>query len=313
MLNIYLTEAQKLKEISDFKEGCWVNIIKPNMSEVERVANFYNIDKEDLLDSLDMDESSRLSIEDDYTLVLVDIPIVESTGKFENYSTIPLAIVMAKESVITICRDETNILNDFASSKFKDFSTKKQLRFIYQILLNNATYFQKSLRIIEKNRRMIEGYIAEKTNEEDLFALNELESSLVYFDTSLRADKIVLERLIRYKRSSFYSEDSDLVEDVTIEYQQAIEMTGIFRHVIDGTRELMSSVIDNRLNSVMKYLTSITLVMAIPTLISGLYGMNVDSRWIPLANTANGFAIICVFIFICCIVAIFVLKKRDML
>ena len=124
-------------------------------------------------------------------------------------------------------------------------------------------------------RTEIEERVGDDTHDTDIIELHELESTLVYFATSLRANSIVLERLRRYKRLEQYPEDMELLEDVTVEYQQAIEMTSIYRDIIDGTRELLSSVINNRLNNVMKILTSITIVMAIPTIISGIYGMNV--------------------------------------
>ena len=146
-----------------------------------------------------------------------------------------------------------------------------------------------------------------------MIELHELESTLVYFATSLRSNIIVLERLRRYKRLEQYPEDMEILEDVMVEFQQAVEMTTIYRDVIDGTRELLSSVIDNRLNNVMKYLTSITIVMAIPTIISGIYGMNVSGKWMPLAETPYGFGIICTVILIICVVTLWILHKKKML
>ncbi len=148
------------------------------------------------------------------------------------------------------------------------------------------------------------------TKDGDIIELHELESTLVYFATSLRANSIVLERLKRYKRIEQYPEDMELLEDVMVEYQQAIEMTVIYRDVIDGTRDLLTSIINNKLNNVMKYLTSITLVMAIPTIISGIYGMNVGEEWMPFANTPHGFAIICGIIIIICIITLWILKGK---
>ena len=155
--------------------------------------------------------------------------------------------------------------------------------------------------------------IRDSTEEMELIDLHELESNLVYFDTSLRANKVVLERLMRYSRIKKYPEDQDLLEDVVVENQQAIEMTRIYRDIIQGTRELLSSVMDNRLNNAMKYLASITIVMAIPTIISGIYGMNVAEEWMPLAETPYGFGIICLLILIGCLAVIRILKKRKML
>ncbi|MBR4027112.1 MAG: magnesium transporter CorA family protein, partial [Lachnospiraceae bacterium] len=142
---------------------------------------------------------------------------------------------------------------------------------------------------------------------------HELESTLVYFATSLRSNSVVLDRLTRYKRLEQYPEDKELLDDVIIENKQAIEMTSIYRDIINGTRELMSSVIDNRLNNVMKSLTSITLIMAIPTIISGLYGMNVNAESIPFADSPNAFLLISIIILLVCIIIMLFLRKKKVL
>ena len=136
---------------------------------------------------------------------------------------------------------------------------------------------------------------------------------MVYFATSLRSNGLILERLTRYSRIKQYPEDKELLEDVIIENKQAIEMTQIYRDIINGTRELLSTVINNRLNNVMKFLASITIVMAIPTIISGLYGMNVNAEGMPLSGSPWGFAIICGMTLLICIMTLFILKKRKML
>ena len=187
------------------------------------------------------------------------------------------------------------------------------MRFVYQILFRTSAMYQSTLRIIDKKRTDIEENIGGNTEDEDLVNLHELESTLVYFATSLRANGVVLERLSRYKRLEQYLEDTELLDDVIIENKQAIEMTMIYRDIINGTRELVSSVINNRLNNVMKYLTSITLVMAIPTIISGLYGMNVSGKWMPLSDTPYGFGIICIGTLVICILILLILRKKNML
>lgn len=176
-----------------------------------------------------------------------------------------------------------------------------------------AATYQINLRIIDKKRTEIEERIGENTKDVDLIDLHDLESTLVYFATSLRANGVVLDRLTRYKRLEQYPEDKELLGDVIVENQQAIEMTSIYRDIINGTRELMSAVLDNRLNNVMKYPTSITIVMAIPTVISGIYGMNVDERWMPLSDTPYGFLIICAVTLFICIVTMLFLRRKKML
>ena len=252
-------------------------------------------------------------MQDGYTLILVDIPTIEIRHDKESYTTIPLGIILTQDEIVTVCTEDTPVLQAFLNNRVKEFSTKKKLRFVYQILYRISALYQSDLRVIDKKRTEIEERVGEDTEDVDLIALHELESTLVYFATSLRANGVVLDRLTRYKRLEQYPEDKELLGDVIVENKQAIEMTSIYRDIINGTRELMSSVIDNRLNNVMKYLTSITLVMAIPTIISGIYGMNVAAEWMPFAKTPHGFLIICVLILIVCLIILFILRKKKML
>ena len=187
------------------------------------------------------------------------------------------------------------------------------MRFVYQILYRTCMVYQLYLRTIDKMRTEIEERAQEDVKEEDLIMLHELESNLVYFATSLRANGAVIDRLSRYSRVRQFPEDKDLLDDVKVENGQAIEMTVIYRDIIHGTRELLSNMIDIRLNNVMKYLAAITIVMAIPNIISGFYGMNVSAKWVPLVGTPFGFGIICVATFGVCLVVLKVLKKKKML
>lgn len=313
MMNIYRTDEAVLHKVKDFQGGTWIQLINPTSKEINVLAESFEMEVNDVAAALDEEESSRISLEDGYTLILVDIPSPEVRHEKTMYTTIPLGIILTQDVIITICREDTPILQHFINNRVREFSTKKRMRFIYQILFRSAALYQTSLRMIDKKRTEIEERAEGDTQDIDLIELHELESTLVYFATSLRANIIVLERLKRYKRLEQYSEDMDLLEDVTVEYQQAIEMTAIYRDIIDGTRELLSDVINNRLNNVMKYLTSITIVMAIPTIISGIYGMNVDGRWMPLSSTPNGFEIICMIILVICLITLLILRKKKML
>lgn len=277
------------------------------------MAEELKLEIDDLAAALDEEESSRISLEDGYTLILVDIPLPEVRHEKNMYTTVPLGILLTQDVIVTVCREDTPIINYFIENRVRDFSTKKRMRFIYQMLFRSASVYQRTLHIIDKKRTEIEERVDGDTQDMDLIELHELESTLVYFATSLRANSVVLERLKRYKRLEQYPEDVDLLEDVAVEYQQAIEMTAIYRDIIDGTRQLLSSVIDNRLNNVMKYLTSITLVMAIPTIISGIYGMNVSAEWMPFSTTPYGFSIICIGILVICVITMLILRKKKML
>lgn len=314
MKTIYMTDNGILLQRETYEPDVWVNLISPNMEELTEVAEYYDIDIADVRAALDEEESSRVQMEDGYTLILVDIPYEEIRNEQRAYTTIPLGIILVENAIITVCSDDTVILNYFYNNRMRGFSTKKKMRFVYQILLRTTNMYQALLRVIDKKRSEIEKRVgSEETEDKDLINLHELESNLVYFATSLSANKIVLERLTRYERIKQYPEDKELLDDVIVENRQAIEMTNIYRDIIHGARELVSTIINNRLNNVMKFLTSITLVMAIPTIISGLYGMNVSGKWMPLSDTPHGFFIICALTATICILALLILKKRKML
>lgn len=312
MISIYKTEEGVVHEIEEIEEGAWINLSVPSVEECMNIAARFDIDIADVRAALDDEESSRVDIEDGYTLILVDIPSIEIRHKREAYTTIPLGIILADGVIITVCGEETPVLQVFEKRRVRDFSTKKKMRFVYQILYRATSVYQNYLRVIDKQRREIEERISNATEDTDLIDLHELESNLVYFATSLRANGVVLDRLTRYERLKQFQEDREILEDVIVENRQAIEMTIIYRDIINGTRELLSTIIDNRLNNVMKYLTSITLVMAIPTVISGIYGMNVSGKWMPLANTPYGFQIICGIMVLICIIVLLILRRRKM-
>ena len=313
MVKYYKTDDRQIHEEEKIQNGVWIQMVNPSVAEGQMIADALNVDIEGVLAALDEEESSRIELQDGYTLILVDIPSIEIRHDKESYTTIPLGIILTSDEIITICTEDTPVLQAFLNNRVKEFSTKKKLRFVYQILYRVSVLYQSDLRIIDKMRTEIEERVGDDTEEEDLVALHELESTLVYFATSLRANGNVLDRLTRYKRLEQYPEDKELLGDVIVENKQAIEMTSIYRDIINGTRELMSSVIDNRLNNVMKYLTSITIVMAIPTVISGMYGMNVDGNGMPFANSVAGFGIVCLITLLVCIITMFVLRKKKML
>ena len=311
MVKYYRTDDRQIHEEERIQSGVWIQMINPSVAEGQMVAEALDADIEDVLAALDEEESSRIELQDGYTLILVDIPSTEIRHDKESYTTIPLGIILTGDVIATICTEDTPVLQAFLNNRVKEFSTKKKLRFVYQILYRISVLYQSDLRIIDKMRTEIEERVGEDTEEEDLIALHELESTLVYFATSLRANGVVLDRLTRYKRLEQYPEDKELLGDVIVENKQAIEMTSIYRDIINGTRELMSSVIDNRLNNVMKYLTSITLVMAVPTVISGMYGMNVEG--IPLGKSIYGFGVVCLITLIVCILTMVILHRKKML
>lgn len=313
MISKYITENGKLREISDYVPGMWINLTAPSQDESLEISRRYDIDLADVRAALDEEESSRVDVNEDYVLIIFDIPTVEIRHNQEAYSTIPISVIWTDEAIITICSVETPVIRHFIVNNLKDFTTKKQVRFTYQILYRTCALYQSYLRIIDRKRLEMEERIHGETEDADIINLHEMESNLVYFDTSLRANRMIVDRLTRYSGIRKFPEDQELLDDVIVENLQAIEMTQIYRDILKGTRELMTTVINNRLNNIMKYLASITIVMAIPTIISGIYGMNVSGKWMPLSDTPYGFGIICVIILLICVIVAFFLRKRKML
>lgn len=311
MVKFYRTDDRLIHEKDTIDDGVWIHMVDPTAEESQHIADVLDIDVADIRAALDEEESSRIELEDGYTLILIDVPSPEIRHEKMMYTTIPLGILLTQNVIVTVCTEELPVLQSFIGNKVKEFSTKKKLRFVYQILYRTSMVYQGNLRTIDKRRMEIEERVGNDTREDDLIALHELESTLVYFATSLRANANVMDRLTRYKRLEQYPEDKELLDDVIVENKQAIEMAMIYRDIINGTRELMSSVIDQRLNNTMKYLTSITLIMAVPTIISGIMGMNIIN--LPFADSPYGFAIILAIIVTICAGMMIGLRKLKIL
>ena len=321
MLKIYKTHSGLLSETEEFEEGVWVDLAAPSMEEIRLIAEQYQIDADDIVAILDDEETSRVEQQAGYLFILIDIPSEEVRHERSAYTTIPLGVFLTEKAVITVCAEQSDIFLSFLqkngtqkTNTNRSFSTKKQTRFDYQLLYAVALEYQRLLRYIDRSRREIENRaVNNQTQDTDLIDLHELESNLVYFTASLKSNMLVINRLVRYERIKQYSEDKELLDDVVIENQQASEMTDIYINIIHGSRELISNIINDKLNRVMKLLTAITLVMGIPSIVSGLYGMNVDERWMPLAQVSHGFEIICGGIAVICFLILLIMKKKKLL
>jgi len=277
MLKIYLSnEHGVLQETTEIKDGCWVNLISPTEQEISNVANILQIPFEFLKDPLDEEERSRIEKDDDNVLIIVNIPLV---SKDENdnliYDTIPLGMIITKNCFVTLCLKDNPIFHVFSQNQVKNFFTYKKTRFSFQILYLMATSFLKYLKQISKQTDAIEKKLHKSMKNKELFSLLNLEKSLVYFTTSLKSNNIVMQKMLKSNSLKMYEDDQELLEDVIIENQQAIEMAETHTTILSGMMDAFASVISNNVNIVMKFLTSITLVMALPTMVASFYGMNV--------------------------------------
>ena len=214
MVRVFKTIEGAIHEIQEPQEDCWIAMTNPTATEIFEISERFGIEVDDLRAPLDEEERSRLVIEDNYTLILVDIPMIEDKEEKDRYVTIPLGIVLTDEVIITVCLEETGVLTPFMQGRIRSFYTFKKTRLILQILYRNATLFLQYLRNIDRKSGDIEEKLHISQKNQELIELLELEKSLVYFTTSLRSNEVVLEKMVRAERIKKYPDDEELLEDV---------------------------------------------------------------------------------------------------
>ena len=315
LLKIYNTdiETNELQEIKEFKKGAWVNLVNPSENEIRKVCENINIQEEFIRDALDFEEKARIDQEDDDNTILfvVDVPIIEKGEENEIYTTMPLGMIVVRDDFfITVSLRKNKIIESFEKRKIKNFQTYKKTRFIFQILYLNSSFYLNYLKQINKETEIAEYILKNSMRNKELLKLLNLEKGLVYFTTSLKSNELVMEKTLRGKIIKLYEEDSEILEDAITENKQAIEMAQIYSNILNGTMDAYASIISNNLNSVMKTLTSITIILAVPTMISSFWGMNVG---LPLQNSPYGFIVMIIISVILTLLVSWWLKRRNML
>ena len=307
MIKMYNTDINTniTEETKDLKKGNWINMISPTEEEIQRVCAALQIKQDFIRYSLDEEEKARIDTEDDdnTTLYIIDIPVIESDRTRRVYVTMPIGVIFVRDDyIITVSQKNNDIIKDI---KTENVITYKKSRFLLQILYANSKKFLSLLYKINKELESTENKLKNSLQNEGLLKMLDLEKSLVYFTTSLKSNEVVMEKTTRGKIIKLYEEDEDLLEDAIIENKQAIEMAKIYSDILSGTMDTYASIISNNLNAVMKILTSVTFILAIPTLIASIWGMNVE---LPFQREPLGFLIITVFSIIMFIVALIWLK-----
>jgi magnesium transporter len=290
MLNFYKTVKNHVTEVEELSEGCWISVVSPTQTEIDYLVEKLGLEPSFVRAALDDEETSRIETEDGQTLIIVDTPMVtkESEKNTILYTTTPIGIILTQEYIITVCHKETPVISELADGVVKNIQTHLKTRFLLMLLLRVATRYLQYLKQIDKISDIMEKQLHRSMRNKELIQLLGLEKSLVYFSTSLKGNEITLEKILRGRTIKLYEEDQDLLEDVLIEIKQAIEMSNIYSSILSGMMDAFASIISNNLNIVMKVLTSITILMAIPTMIASFYGMNVEGLpleqfwWFPL-------------------------------
>lgn len=309
-MQIFKTEKNVLRELEEIEDGAWIHLVNPQEAEMHFLSEKLGIELIHLKSALDEEERARIEFEDAYTLIIVDTPILGYDENSSNkYTTLPMGIILTSKNIITVCLRDLQLFKEFYGGYVRDFFTEKKTRFILQMLYRNATFFLNYLRHIDRMSTKIEKELHKSLKNKELIQLLELEKSLVYFTTSLKGNEVVLEKLLRQDNVKKYPEDKELLEDVIVENRQAIEMANIYSNVLGGIMDAFASVISNNLNIKMKFLTAITIVMSIPTMISSFFGMNVN---VPLSNNNYAFYIIGVIAIVISIAAGGYLAKRKL-
>ncbi len=316
VIDIYFsdpTDQNKLKKIDELKKGAWIHLEAPTHEEMERITKSLGIPFDFLKDALDEEEVSRIDRENDAILLIVDYPYVEydERDKIHVYQTRPIGMVITEDYVVTVCGEHTPIIDFFTSKRVREFYTYKHTRFALQFLSVISSFYIRYLMQIDRLTIEIEEQLRASMRNKEIYRLMALEKSLVYFATSLRSGQMILRKLTSGYYVKMYSEDQDLLDDVIIEIAQAIEMTEVYSNILSSMMDAFGSIISNNLNVVMKKLTSITILISLPTLITGFYGMNIQG--LPLAEHDGGTILVSLGMIILVIVLSIIFKKNDLL
>ncbi len=315
MIQVYKHSNGHLEDnisLASAEKGSWIHVVNPDSEDLQLVSMVTEIPTDVLKTALDTEERSHVEIEDNYIFVVINIPIILET---DSYDTLPLGIFITPDFIITLCIQETEVMRAFTENKYPLFYTFKKTRFLFQILYRSATLFLRYLMQINRRTDDIEEILRHSMRNKEFFLLLELQKSLTYFTSALRSNGIVMERLMRLRRNTslhhlikMYEEDEDLLEDVIIENKQAIEMVEMYSNILMNMSDTFASIISNNLNLVMKFLASITIMLAVPTIIFSLWGTNVP---VPFQDTTAGFYYVVGIAMFCTVVAVIMLWRKD--
>ncbi|WP_110954896.1 magnesium transporter CorA family protein [Anaerosinus massiliensis] len=316
MLRIFKSlESGPLNELSikNIERGAWIHLVNPTPYELKVISTITEVEIDLLKSALDEEERSHTELEDNCVMVVTNVPIMRNK---DSYDTLPLGIILTQDYIITVILEDNPVLSEFNETTARNFRTFKKTRFLFQILYKSATLYLKYLRQISKLSDDMEKRLRKSMKNQELLQLLELQKGLTYFNASLRSNGAVLDKLLRLRSShnlqhivKMYEEDEDLLEDVIIENKQAKEMVEMYSKILSRVADTFASIISNNLNLVMRFLTSITIILAIPTMISSFFGMNVP---VPFAGVENGFLYVSIIASLLTFICIFGLWKKDM-
>ena len=272
-MRTYWNTTNGLKQINQWEPNCWIQLTCPTEEDQRFLEEKFNIPDYFLPDISDNDERARYEYDDGWMLIILRIPYVREVRSRTPYTTVPLGIIHKRDVTITVCYHETNMMIDFVSYQQKrNEGFTDYVDMIFRLFLSSAVWYLKRLKqinsLIEKSKRNLD----KEVNNESLIGLSRLQDSLTYFITSIRGNENLLAKL-KFKLQ-VDELDADLIEDVNIEMSQARETSNIYSNILESTMDTYSSIINNNMNTVMRTLTSVSIILMFPTLIASLFGMN---------------------------------------
>ncbi|HDD0597102.1 TPA: magnesium transporter CorA family protein [Staphylococcus aureus] len=289
----------------------WINVVEPDREEIENLMEQYNIPEDFIRDPLDSEESSRIEYDEDtgYSLIIIDLPIVNSTNRSVlSFVTIPLGIIIGNGIIVTVCDAENEFLENLPK---RDINLKFHSRFSLEILTTIADHYNRNLRLLNKSRIRIEKELKNNITNKQLFKLMEVEKSLVYFLAALKGNDTIIKKLFRLPAIRRFEEDEELLEDLIIENNQAIETTELHQRILESITTSYASLLSNDMNTIMKTLTLFTVLLTLPTLVFSFFGMNVP---LPIDDHSyiSWIIVVGISLILVVIVSIFLWRKQKL-
>ncbi|MCZ4818758.1 magnesium transporter CorA family protein [Staphylococcus aureus] len=289
----------------------WINVVEPDREEIENLMEQYNIPEDFIRAPLDSEESSRIEYDEDtgYSLIIIDLPIVNSTNRSVlSFVTIPLGIIIGNGIIVTVCDAENEFLENLPK---RDINLKFHSRFALEILTTIADHYNRNLRLLNKSRIRIEKELKNNITNKQLFKLMEVEKSLVYFLAALKGNDTIIKKLFRLPAIKRFEEDEELLEDLIIENNQAIETTELHQRILESITTSYASLLSNDMNTIMKTLTLFTVLLTLPTLVFSFFGMNVP---LPIDDHSyiSWIIVVGISLILVVIVSIFLWRKQKL-
>lgn len=307
MVKYFFNGENGIERSDDFCQGCWVDMVAPTDDEVERITKETGVPEDMLKAALDEEEMARTEFDGEFSMFVVDCPIIERNDAGDSYSTLPLAIIYSKRCIITVCLKGNPVLKDFLTGRTK-VRCNLPVLFILTFMMGNTKRFLYCLKQIDRRSQRVQTELSSDLKNDDILQLLELENSLVYFSTSLNSNAKVHDKLAKVEAVTKNEDYQDLYDDLTIECNQANEMCKIYKDTLSVTMDAYGSVISNNANETMKKLTIITILLTIPTMIAGFWGMNMPVPWENSTSLVWFFVVIASSLLLTLAIAVLLLK-----